>query len=416
MHREPRQGALASAGSVLERIQTTKRLVDTVFLWTGYTSGLLFTLLAFFITYDVLARKWGYFLGIPTTRVTDEISGYIMALAVTWGFAYTLQNGGPCPHRRAAALYARASTACGGFPRHVDDGLPGLSVCLEGLATRHRLVADWHAVLYLFADAHVGSPGHSVHRLQFSGDCCGVYARLRDCGGGRCGGSGPHWLGKPQPLSPHRPMGRGMDYQCAWNDRGTLRYKETLHMLLLVAAILMTVFFAIGLHVATALGLIGVTMMHFFSDRPLLDMLGQIAWNANSNFILVAVPLFMMMGEVLLYGGISERLYTVLSYWLAPFRGGLLHSNIAFSAMFGAVSGSSAASAATVGAVSMPSFLARGYSERWWSGRWRLAVPWIFSFRRAFPWLFTACWPRSPSAGCTWRVLPLVSCCQAFLC
>ena len=136
-------------------------------------------------------------------------------------------------------------------------------------------------------------------------------------------------------------------------------------MLLLVAAILMTVFFAVGLHVATALGLIGVTMMHVFSDRPLLDMLGQIAWNTNSNFVLVAVPLFVMMGEVLLYGKISERLYEVLSHWLAPIRGGLLHSNIAFSAVFGAISGSSAASAATVGAVSLPTFLARGYSERW---------------------------------------------------
>ena len=61
-------------------------------------------------------------------------------------------------------------------------------------------------------------------------------------------------------------------------------------MLLLVAAVLMAVFFAVGLHVATALGLIGVTMMYFFSDRPLLDMLGQIAWNTNSNFVLVAVP------------------------------------------------------------------------------------------------------------------------------
>lgn len=136
-------------------------------------------------------------------------------------------------------------------------------------------------------------------------------------------------------------------------------------MLLIVAALLMTAFFAIGLHVATALGLIGVTMMHFFSDRPLLDMLGQIAWNTNSNFVLVAVPLFVMMGEVLLYGGVSERLYNVLAHWLAPIRGGLLHSNIAFSAVFGAISGSSAASAATVGAVSLPSFLARGYSERW---------------------------------------------------
>ena len=94
-------------------------------------------------------------------------------------------------------------------------------------------------------------------------------------------------------------------------------------------------------------------------------MLGQIAWNTNSNFVLVAVPLFVMMGEVLLYGGMSERLYTVLSHWLAPIRGGLLHSNIAFSAVFGAISGSSAASAATVGAVSLPSFLARGYNERW---------------------------------------------------
>jgi C4-dicarboxylate transporter DctM subunit len=136
-------------------------------------------------------------------------------------------------------------------------------------------------------------------------------------------------------------------------------------MLLLVAAVLMAVFFAVGLHVATALGLIGVTMMYFVSDRPLLDMLGQIAWNTNSNFVLVAVPLFVMMGEVLLYGRISERLYTVLSHWLAPIRGGLLHSNIAFSAVFGAISGSSAASAATVGAVSLPSFLTRGYSERW---------------------------------------------------
>lgn len=136
-------------------------------------------------------------------------------------------------------------------------------------------------------------------------------------------------------------------------------------MLLIVAAILMTVFFLIGLHVATALGLIGVTMMHFFSDRPLLDMLGQIAWNVNSNFVLVAVPLFVMMGEVLLYGGVSERLYTVLSHWMSHIPGGLLHSNIAFSAVFGAISGSSAASAATVGAVSLPSFMARGYNERW---------------------------------------------------
>ena len=187
-------------------------------------------------------------------------------------------------------------------------------------------------------------------------------------------------------------------------------------MLLLVAAVLMAVFFAVGLHVATALGLIGVTMMYFFSDRPLLDMLGQIAWNTNSNFVLVAVPLFVMMGEVLLYGRISERLYTVLSHWLAPIRGGLLHSNIAFSAVFGAISGSSAASAATVGAVSLPSFWPEATASAGWSDHWRPVAPWISSFRRAFPWSFMGCSPRSPSAGCTWQALSLASCCPGYSC
>ncbi|MBI3325675.1 MAG: TRAP transporter large permease subunit [Nitrospinae bacterium] len=135
-------------------------------------------------------------------------------------------------------------------------------------------------------------------------------------------------------------------------------------MILGIAAALMAVFFLAGLHVAGALGLIGIALMYFFSDRPLWDMLGQIAWNVNSSFVLVAVPLFIMMGEVLIYSRLSERLYQVLSHWLAPLPGGLLHSNIAFCAVFGAISGSSAACAATVGAVALPSFHARGYNER----------------------------------------------------
>jgi C4-dicarboxylate transporter, DctM subunit len=135
-------------------------------------------------------------------------------------------------------------------------------------------------------------------------------------------------------------------------------------MILGIAAALMIVFFLAGLHVAGALGLIGMILMYLFSDRPLWDMLGQIAWNVNSSFVLVAVPLFVMMGEILIYSRLSERLYQVLSHWLAPLPGGLLHSNIAFCAVFGAISGSSAACAATVGAVALPSFRARRYNER----------------------------------------------------
>lgn len=68
------------------------RLLDGVFTWTGYLSGMLFLVLAVFVTYDVIARKWGAYLYLPTTRVTDEISGYILALAATWGLAYTLRT------------------------------------------------------------------------------------------------------------------------------------------------------------------------------------------------------------------------------------------------------------------------------------------------------------------------------------
>jgi TRAP-type C4-dicarboxylate transport system permease small subunit len=78
------------------------RAVDLVFIWPGYLAGALYILLAFFVTYDVLARKWGSSVGLPTTRVTDEISGYMLALAATWGFAFTLRTGG---HVRVDVLF-----------------------------------------------------------------------------------------------------------------------------------------------------------------------------------------------------------------------------------------------------------------------------------------------------------------------
>ena len=94
MRYDQRPDELLQVTRQLDRIRTLKRVIDRFFLATGYLAGMLFTLLAFFITYDVMARKWGYWLGLPTTRVTDEISGYLMALAVTWGFAYTLRTEG----------------------------------------------------------------------------------------------------------------------------------------------------------------------------------------------------------------------------------------------------------------------------------------------------------------------------------
>ena len=72
---------------------TVARALDLLFAGTGYLAGGLYIVLAFFVTYDVLARKWGSAFGLPTTRVTDEISGYMLAVAATWGFAYALRSG-----------------------------------------------------------------------------------------------------------------------------------------------------------------------------------------------------------------------------------------------------------------------------------------------------------------------------------
>ena len=133
---------------------------------------------------------------------------------------------------------------------------------------------------------------------------------------------------------------------------------------LAVASALMLVAFLLGLHVAAALGVMSLSLMYFLSDRPIWEMLGLVAWNTNTSFILVAIPLFILMGELLLWSGLSERLYRVLSHWLSPLPGGLMHSNIAACAIFAAVSGSSVATAATIGSVSLPAFRARGYDER----------------------------------------------------
>lgn len=135
-------------------------------------------------------------------------------------------------------------------------------------------------------------------------------------------------------------------------------------MAIITAFSMMGVFFLVGLYVAGALGILSLVMMQAFSDAPLWNILGNKAWESNTNFILVAVPLFLLMGELMLRSGMGERMYGALSRWLVFLPGGLLHTNIASCAVFAACSGSSVATSATISRVSLPSFRQRGYSER----------------------------------------------------
>jgi len=118
--------------------------------------------------------------------------------------------------------------------------------------------------------------------------------------------------------------------------------------------------------VSGALGLIALLLMKFFniSNPNLWNIMGNRAWEGSTNFILIAIPLFILMGELILRSGIAERMYAVLSRWLVFIPGGLIHSNIASCAVFAACAGSSVATAATISRVALPAFRQRGYNER----------------------------------------------------
>jgi C4-dicarboxylate transporter DctM subunit len=127
---------------------------------------------------------------------------------------------------------------------------------------------------------------------------------------------------------------------------------------------LFVLLFLAGVYVAALTGLLGFIGGFLFSSRPLYLFAGTAAWQVSTNFLLVAIPLFVLMGELLLRAGISDRFYRAVSLWTGRLPGGLLHSNIAASAIFSAVSGSSVATAATIGSVALPYFKQTKHNER----------------------------------------------------
>ena len=122
--------------------------------------------------------------------------------------------------------------------------------------------------------------------------------------------------------------------------------------------------FAGGVYVGAALLTVGVLCGAVLSDRPFWLFAGDVLWAPSTSFVFVAVPLFLLMGELMLRAGLSEKLYRALGVWFGGLPGGLLHTNIASCAVFSAVAGSSVATAATMGSVALPFFEKSSYSPR----------------------------------------------------
>jgi tripartite ATP-independent transporter DctM subunit len=131
-----------------------------------------------------------------------------------------------------------------------------------------------------------------------------------------------------------------------------------------IGFVMMLGLLAAGLHVGIAMGATALLGAALYLGMPTINALGIQLWGATDSFTLLAVPLFVLMGELLVRGGVTDRMYRALAIWLGPLPGGLLHTNIGASAMFAAVSGSSVATAATIGTVALPAFADRRYDPR----------------------------------------------------
>ena len=139
-----------------------------------------------------------------------------------------------------------------------------------------------------------------------------------------------------------------------------------------MAGIFLTIFFIsvllffLGSGIWVALSMIGVSAigMMLFTSRPVGDAMATTIWGTSSSWTLTALPLFVWMGEILFRTKLSENLFKGLSPWMQKLPGGLIHVNVVGCALFAAISGSSAATVATVGKMSIPELRKRNYPEK----------------------------------------------------
>ena len=128
-----------------------------------------------------------------------------------------------------------------------------------------------------------------------------------------------------------------------------------------LAFLVMIALMLLGIPIAVSMVMVGAGVGVFVFGVPFLSSTGAMLWGVLNDNLLTAAPLFILLGELLLRSGMADRMYGAMAAWLSRLPGGLLHTNIACCALFAATSGSSVATAATVGTVALPSLQARKY-------------------------------------------------------
>lgn len=144
---------------------------------------------------------------------------------------------------------------------------------------------------------------------------------------------------------------------------------ESQILIIFLSFALLLLLMALGVHIAVAMGIIGFMGFWYFSSlKSALVALETIPYAITTNFLLVAIPLFILMGTLALHSGITTDLYDSLAKWVGHFKGGLGMATIIACAGFGAVSGSSTAAAATMASICLPEMRRLGYDRRFAAG------------------------------------------------
>ena len=135
-------------------------------------------------------------------------------------------------------------------------------------------------------------------------------------------------------------------------------------LIALILILLMFFLLLIGIWIPAGVAITAWFGLVFFSDKDTLMNLANVWWNSSSSYTLAALPLFVWMGEILFRTKLSEQMFTGLSPWLNWLPGRLMHVNILGCGIFGSVSGSSAATCATIAKSALPELTKRGYDEK----------------------------------------------------
>ena len=150
-----------------------------------------------------------------------------------------------------------------------------------------------------------------------------------------------------------------------WSELTEVRSRDLSAILFVIIVFgLILLLLASGMWISGALGIIGVILLFGFVGGGREGLFGILQFNTVNIFTYTCFPLFLFMGEMIYYSGLSEKVYRGATKLVGFIPGGLLHTNIASCAVFAAVSGSSMATAATIGTVAVPELEKRGYNRR----------------------------------------------------